>query len=257
MSLAPLALAFERTLECRIYQQQVFERPVLDLGCGDGLFAKVLFADRVDTGVDSDPRELDRARKLGVYRELIGCSGESVPKPAGSYNTIFSNSVLEHIREVQPVLDEAFRLLAPGGRFYFTVPSDWFDRHSNVSRLLEALRLPALACRARRLYNRFWKHHHYHDAEGWEARARRAGFEIVGSEAYDPRSICQLNDFLVPFSAPAMLVKRLTGRWVLFPALRRQSMRAVRPLARRLLRGGERADRGGLLFVAAGKAGAE
>jgi hypothetical protein len=54
-----------------------------------------------------------------------------------------------------------------------------------------------------------------------------------------------------------MLTKRLTGRWVLFPALRRQSMRAVHPLARRLLRGGERADRGGLLFVAAGKAGAE
>ena len=68
---APLALAFERTLECRILSQQRFERPILDLGCGDGLFARVLFAEPIDTGVDPSEQELRKADRTGLYQELI------------------------------------------------------------------------------------------------------------------------------------------------------------------------------------------
>src|SRR2546428_6343193 len=117
-----------RSLECRIYSGLVFERPILDIGCGDGVHAKVLFAEKIDTGIDPNERELERAAELGAYVELIACRGDAIPKPDWAYRTIFSNSVLEHIPDLRPVLKEAHRLLMPGGRFYFTVPSPNFER---------------------------------------------------------------------------------------------------------------------------------
>src|SRR5687768_14968956 len=108
---APLALAFERIVECGIMRGQAFERPILDIGCGEGLFATMLFAEKIDTGIDPDGRELDRARALGAYRELIQCRGHAIPKPDGTYRTILSNSVLEHIPDLDSVLMEAHRLL--------------------------------------------------------------------------------------------------------------------------------------------------
>jgi len=32
-----MALAIERSLECELLSQQSFSRPILDLGCSDGL----------------------------------------------------------------------------------------------------------------------------------------------------------------------------------------------------------------------------
>ena len=93
MSMAPLALAFERYLECRIFQKHPFDSPVLDLGCGEGLFSHILFAEKLDIGIDINLRELDRARQLGAYVELIHATGDSIPKPDASYNTIISNKI--------------------------------------------------------------------------------------------------------------------------------------------------------------------
>jgi SAM-dependent methyltransferase len=249
-SMAPLALALERYLECQIYRNLTLERPILDLGCGDGLYAWALFAEPVDTGIDPNPRELETASRLGAYRELIACAGHSVPKPDGSYRTVFSNSVLEHIETLEPVFREVHRLLAPGGRFYFTVPSNRFDEYSVVNRLLSAMGLTRLAARWRRRYNAFWRHYHCYAASEWEQRGRRCGFTVVESRTYDPRRVCTLNDALVPFGLPAFACKRLLNRWVLFPALRRVWIAPVCLLAERFLRGGQRAEEGGLVFVA-------
>ena len=136
VAMAPLALAFERIMECRILSEQTFERPVLDLGCGEGLFAKMLFVEQVDTGIDPNQHELDRARELEAYAEVIQCKGDNIPKPDGSYNTILSNSVIEHIPDIIPILNEAYRLLKPDGRMYLTVPSDKFEQYTLGSQFL-------------------------------------------------------------------------------------------------------------------------
>jgi hypothetical protein len=59
-----------------------------------------------------------------------------------------------------------------------------------------------------------------------------------------------LNDFLVPFSIPAFIIKRMTNKWVLFPYLRKIIMYPIFLLAKRILAGGEKADQGGLVFLA-------
>lgn len=246
----PLALAFERLVECRIYLNLPFERPILDIGCGDGIFSKVLFAEQIDTGIDPNPVEIEHARKLGGYHELLQCYGASVPKPDGTYRTIFSNSVLEHIPDLKPVLKEANRLLAPGGRFYFTVPSENFERFTTTNLLLERVGLGRLSQRYRRFFNRFWVHYHAYKVEKWIALGKEAGFEIVDAYTYNPAPLCLLNAALTPLALPNMITKKLTNRWMLFPGLRRLAAKPISKLAAPMLRGGERAPNGGLVFVA-------
>ena len=68
---APASLARERTLECQLYQSQTFQRPVLDIGCGDGLLASILFDDQIDTGIDPNASEIAVAESRKVYKELL------------------------------------------------------------------------------------------------------------------------------------------------------------------------------------------
>ena len=254
LSRAPLPLALERALECEIHQRHEFTRPVLDLGCGDGMFAQILFAEKVDTGIDPDDRELREARATGAYDEIIRCYGDSIPKPGGSYNTVFSNSVLEHIPNVTPVFREVHRLLAPKGRFYITVPSDKFDRYSMVNALLSGLGLQSLAGRYRKFFNSFWRHYHYYDIAGWESLARQTGFEVEESFTYDPKSLCLLNDGLAPFSILSFISKKLTNRWVWLPSVRGALLAPFAGSIRKIIDSGKRADDGGLVYLSLRKA---
>ena len=249
LSLAPIPLAFERFLEARIYQRRSFQRPILDIGCGDGIFAKVVFGEKIDTGIDPNPGELEQARETGAYRELIECKGDAIAKPDGHYGTIFSNSVLEHIADIEPVFREAHRLLATGGRFYVTVPSHRFDEYSVVNQALCALGMRGLAARYRTFFNRFWRHYHFHSPDGWAALARRNGFAVAGIHTYGPKAICLLDDLLAPFSIVSFVIKKVFNRWVLFPGLRRRVMAPVARAGYRLLEGGDNARDGGLVFM--------
>jgi len=247
---APLALALERIVECRLYQDRLFARPVLDIGCGEGLFAHLLFEYKVDTGIDPNSRELERAKKLDSYDELIKCFGSSIPKPDGFYKTIFSNSVLEHIEDIDPVFSEAFRVLAPGGYFYFTAPSERFERYTFTAILLHTLGLNRLEKAWRTFFNRFWVHYHCYSPRGWAECGQRAGFEVAEAFSYNPKRACLLNTFLTPLGLPAMICKKITNKWILFPVLRKLYIPLVALLLRSILRGAEKSDEGGLVFVA-------
>ncbi len=253
LAAAPLALALERVLECKILSEQEFAQPVLDLGCGDGMFGTILFAEKIDTGIDYDPKEIERAKKTGIYKKLICCSGNSIPEYEASYGTIFSNSVLEHIPEVGPVLREAYRLLKPGGYFYFTVPSETFDRYSVGNLLLEKCGLGKKATDFRAFYNKFWKHYHAYPPEGWSKLATDAGFHVEEARRYNPPKIATLNDALAPFAVTSSLTQRILGKWVLCPDLRRHLFRPMVPLFRRWLASSNGLEKGCLVFVKAVK----
>jgi SAM-dependent methyltransferase len=252
--LAPIPLAFERLLEARIYQRHDFPRPILDIGCGEGLFASVVFGEKIDTGIDPNPRELERARELGAYEELIECKGDAINKPDGHYKTIFSNSVLEHIPDVEPVFREAHRLLAMGGKFYVTVPSHRFDEYSVVNQVLCSVGLHGIAGKYRTFFNRFWRHYHYYPLDEWSALAQRSGFSVAEIHTYGSKKLCLLNDFLVPFSLVSFAMKKFTNRWVLFPGVRRFFMMPVAMAGYQALKGGDAAHDGGLVFMELTKA---
>jgi ubiquinone/menaquinone biosynthesis C-methylase UbiE len=218
---APLALALERSYECEILSRQKFERPILDLGCGDGVFATILFQEQVDTGIDPDASELSSAKRLSGYKELICCGGERIPKEDGSYKTILSNSVLEHIGPIQDVLKEARRILSDDGRMFITVPTHRFEQFTLINQMLCAFGLKERSKKFRSFFNRFWKHYHTYDAARWTRLFDESGFSVVSSREYNPKTTCLLHDGLVPLSIGSFLSRRFLRRWFLSPAVRR------------------------------------
>lgn len=212
---APLPLAIERTFECKILSQQKFVHPILDIGCGEGIFSFILFDEKIDVGIDPVQKELKRALYYGMYDELLNCFGDKINKPDNFFNTIFSNSVLEHIRDINPVLKEANRLLDDDGVFYCTVPTNYFDKYSIIYQCLNFLRLKRLSEKYRIFFNKFWKHYHCYDRDGWEKLFRNNGFIVETSYGYCSKKFCLLNDVLSFFSLNSFIIKKMTNRWYL------------------------------------------
>ena len=105
----------------------------LDLGCGDGKLTGIVCRaldptgrQRQWVGVDIDPAETAQAETSSVYQRVHTASATAVPEPDGSFDFVFSNSVLEHLPQIDEVLAEVARLLRSGGRCVFTVPGPDF-----------------------------------------------------------------------------------------------------------------------------------
>jgi ubiquinone/menaquinone biosynthesis C-methylase UbiE len=116
----PYFRALLRAVEARFYANLTLGEPVLDLGCGDGHFASLALAGRTSlVGVDPGWSSLTKAAQRGVYRHALQCLGAQLPFASGCFNTVISNSVLEHIPDVDAVLIETARVLRPGGTLIF------------------------------------------------------------------------------------------------------------------------------------------
>jgi SAM-dependent methyltransferase len=187
----PVALwrAIELRTAARACQES--EHPLLDLGCGDALIGEILFGSSggVDVGLDPWAGQLRRAARSDAYRHVDQAYGDRLPYPSRSFATVFSNSVLEHIPDVRPVLREAARVLRPGGRFIFTVPSDAFRRllDGYARRRAAGDREGAEAYAAR--VDRQLEHHHYYTPDEWRALLSGAGLTLVKGTYYVPEGV--------------------------------------------------------------------
>lgn len=120
------SLGLWRAAEVAVLRQVQYERPVLDLGCGDGLVTSLVMS-RVEVGLDPDETVLERAAQRGIYERFEPVCAEAMQLPAGSIGTVLSNSVLEHLPGLDDVLESVARVLRPGGRLVFTVPTEAFS----------------------------------------------------------------------------------------------------------------------------------
>ena len=213
----PAFRALLRAVEARFYADLPLRRPVLDLGCGDGHFASAAFPGGLDVGLDPWRGPLQEARARGHYTSLTHALGAAMPFAEASFATVISNSVLEHIPNVQPVLGEVARVLQPGGSFYFCVPGPNFRRFLSVARVLEALGWRGGAERYRRLFDRISRHHTYDDAPGWQRRLAAAGLMLERWWAYFSPGATAALEWGHPLGLPCVLAKALTGRWLLVP----------------------------------------
>ena len=97
---------------------------VLDLGCGAGRFVSALRGAGCDAvGVEIAEAALERARAVapGADLRLLEPDG-SIPLEHGSVDLVWCSEVLEHVADGQHLLQEARRVLRPGGRILVTVP---------------------------------------------------------------------------------------------------------------------------------------
>lgn len=180
----------------------------LDLGCGDGhLMAITLkYAGARDlVGVDIDPLETAQAERRGVYRKVFTTSGDNLPFGGGEIDYVFSNSVLEHIENIQGSLSEVSRVLRAGGRFIFTVPGP--DFHA----CLKGPADPGKRERYLRETDARCRHLRYWSATRWSQALATAGLVMVHSHEYLGRAQVQRWEFLARCTS-GVLYKIAGGR---------------------------------------------
>lgn len=214
----PAFRALLRAVEARFYDQLCLPSPILDLGCGDGHFASVAFDGPLSSGVDPWWAPLTEARHREAHEVLAQAEGARMPFPDAHFGTVVSNSVLEHVLDVEPVLGEVNRVLRPGGWFHFCVPGPSFSRFLSVGRALDRLGCEALARSYRRLFNRISRHHHCDGVTLWHERLKGAGLSLDRWWTYfSPRALAAL-EWGHYLGFPSLLIKAMTGRWVLWPS---------------------------------------
>jgi SAM-dependent methyltransferase len=180
------ATAFLRSIEIdRLASVMDAEGLGLDLGCGDGILTDILF-NRVGktprlVGIDLDPLETEAAAAYPFYERIHTCPADAIPEADGTFDYVVSNSVLEHIPDLESVIREVARVLKPGGRFYFTVPGPGFHENLRGS-VIGVDRSRYLADLDRRL-----AHFHYLSSADWAAMCDRHGLRLDQVDGYiDP-----------------------------------------------------------------------
>lgn len=174
------ATALWRVFETEIVQDNLHGRGRgLDLGCGDGRLARVLFKHLPDlawTGLDIDAEDVAIARQMNVYQQFHIAPGDKIPEADNSFDLIFSNSVLEHIPPLDAVLGEVFRVLKPGGKFVITVPLTCLHDNLLWPRLLRFFGLQGWAEKYLTHLDHRLAHINYLSAPEWQEKMRQHGF---------------------------------------------------------------------------------
>jgi SAM-dependent methyltransferase len=213
----PYFRALLRAVEARFYQDIPLAEPILDLGCGDGHFAEAMPAHPPFVGIDPWWEPLVEARGRKAYSFVMQASGAAMPFSSAHFSTVVSNSVLEHIPDLDPVMAEVARVLRPGGQFVFCVPSDYFLAFLSISRGLQRVGLSGLARSYKAFFNRISRHHHCDDPATWQARLDAAGLRLVKRWYYfSPGALATL-EWGHYFGLPSLVTKKLFGRWILAP----------------------------------------
>lgn len=181
------SLALWRAVEARLFAEIQLEEPVLDLGCGNGFFAEIALNKQVRCGCDTDLSQVRRARLSEAYRNAVAADARMLPYKDQSFATIISNCTLEHICNLEQALHEISRVLIPGGKLVFTVPTEKFNDWFCLSWFLNKLGLRGLAKRKIELYNKHQFHHHIYPVRKWSLILEQAGFRAEEHRYYASR----------------------------------------------------------------------
>ena len=156
---------------------------ILDLGCGEGFIGNMLF-NKIDVGLDLVFQEAQKAQTLAAYKNVVITDAKDMSFRDNYFDVIFSNSVIEHIKEIDQVLKEISRVLSRRGLFIFTVPSDKFGDYLYFNALFKKIGLSLIG----RIYswarNRQLNHFNLSDHLKWYERLRKYSLEVTYRKYY-------------------------------------------------------------------------
>ncbi|MEX1071744.1 MAG: class I SAM-dependent methyltransferase [Anaerolineales bacterium] len=236
----PYFRALLRAVEADFYRHFELQSPILDVGCGDGQFASVVFKQPIDVGFDPYAPSLREAKTFGVYQGLAQSLGAPTPFPDAYFASAFSNSVLEHIPDLQAVLNETGRVLRSGALFLFCVPNHRWPENLSIANFLKKIGLRGLASAYIRFFTRISRHVYMLSPEEWEKRLKAAGFALDDYWHYFPPAALHALEWGHYFGLPSWVARGLTRRWVMAPY--RWNLGLTERLIRRHARGGAHPD---------------
>src|SRR5690606_17627427 len=132
----------------------------------------------------------------------------------GHFATVISNSVLEHIPDIQPVLQEANRVLRPGGKLIITMPSHYFTEYLGGAAVLESVGMGDVY---RRFFNRISRHERTDSAEQWAERLAQAGSVVDRWQYYFSKEALRALEWGHVQGLPSDVLHFLTGHWIVAP----------------------------------------
>ncbi len=215
----PIHRAMLRAVEARLVAACApdLAEPLLDIGSGDGTFAEIVLPGKRIIGIDPYLADTQEAARRGCYTGLSVANGAALPFADATFGSAISNCVLEHVIPLDETLHEIARVLQPGGLFVATVVGNRFAEELLGTRLLAMLGMDGN--RYGRWFNRISYHYNTLSATAWGERLQQAGFIIIRQHPYFSAAALKLFDFSHYYGAPALLTRRLTGRWLLCPPL--------------------------------------
>ena len=206
-----------RAVEAELLQKVELPHPILDVGCGDGHFASVALDYPIDWGIDLHMPSIREAQSRKAYRAVMQANGSRLPFPDNSFSSAISNSVLEHMPELEAVLKDTSRVLNRSAIFVFTVPNPDYRDKLSFPKFLRRIRLHSLADAYERYFMWMSRTYNLLDEDEWGRLLSRVGLEIEETFRYFPPSSLHALEWGHYFGAPCLIPRRLFGKWILAP----------------------------------------
>jgi SAM-dependent methyltransferase len=169
-------LSHWRAWEYAAYQKFLLKGSVLDLGCGDGRYFRLIWPHATEVvGLDMEPRVAELGRQSGVYRAVHLAAAHQVPEANQCFDHVFANCSLEHMDNLDAVLAEIYRCLKPGGTLLCSVVTNRFVEWSLLPNLVA---MAGFGNTAASLQKDFLAYHQLANplsAEEWQQRFTSAG----------------------------------------------------------------------------------
>jgi SAM-dependent methyltransferase len=146
----------------------------LDHCCGDGFFGELAWGHSpISAGCDISKDSIEAATRLNIYGRLDVCDASvKLPYPSDTFDVVFNNSALEHIKDLDSALNEVSRVLKAGGEFAFNVLNhryfEWWPLDKEDMQR----------------YRDWQPFHHALTISEWTERLAKAGLEVISFQGY-------------------------------------------------------------------------
>ncbi len=126
----------ERRLQMVAQWAKLKDATILEVGCGIGTYSRQ-FRQRFTPNVEAieiEPERVAIARKDTPH--ALVAEAEHLPYPANRFDLVFSNEVIEHVKDDRASAAEMVRVTRAGGRIILFCPNRWwpFEQHGHYWR---------------------------------------------------------------------------------------------------------------------------
>ncbi|MCB0366287.1 MAG: methyltransferase domain-containing protein [Bdellovibrionaceae bacterium] len=191
----PLSLAVRELMRLRaLFEMGAIQKPILDVGCGDGLFWENLIqnireGEKVSLkglmGIDIDTHELGLAslrlqsRGVEVLQRDISLTSplEGQADLSEQFKTVIANCSLEHVPKLEPALRNILGYLSPNGQFVLFVPAPNWTENLHIRQNFHRLS-PRLGGLVGGCFDGFFQHRHLYPATVWKFLLEGMGFKV-------------------------------------------------------------------------------
>lgn len=191
------SMSIWRSWELAAYRRYELPTPILDVGCGDGQYFKLVWPTISDVvGIDINPAVVNSAIASGVYNSVLQVSATDISLQRESFSSVFANCSLEHMDNLSEVLIKINEMLRKDGQFLLSIVTDKFIEWTTLP---ELVLLTNEAAKAESIKNHYSAYHHLVTALppiGWANKLEEAGFEVIDYIPIMPELISRLDLFV-------------------------------------------------------------